>query len=149
MADVVFNPVSGVPFSGSLRMKDLGDTTYAPLSMAVAGPVPTLSLSAVSAVQNGLMLDNTGVRNNHSMVVIVSAGFSTGVVTLQGSQDNVNWFTLVIASNTGTSPAVAPPLTASNSFIYTATLTPVRYLRAAITTVIVGGTISAYVASAG
>lgn len=145
MADVVFNPVAGVPFSGGLRMVDCGDGTFAPMSVDIGGLVPVRSLNVVSATGAGVVLDNTGVRTNHSMVVVVSAGFTSGVVAFQGSQDNVNWFTLLTAANTG---GTAPPLTASGNFLYTATLTPIRFLRANITTVISGGTISAWVASA-
>jgi hypothetical protein len=151
MADIVFNPVAGVPFSGGTRMKDLGDGTFAPLSMAVAGPTPTLSLSAQSAVQSGAMLDNTGVRNNHSLVVTQTAAVTAGgIVQLWGSQDNVNWF-VVINNAASPGPVQVTTTTAGAVFtqIGTAVLTPIRYLRAQITTLIPGGTITAYVASAG
>jgi len=142
MADQVFNPVAGVPFSGGVRMKDLGDGTFAPLGVNISGLVPLQSLTNVSATGPGAVLDNTGVRNNHAMVVVSGAGVSGGVVTLQGSQDNVNWFVFT--------PTVLITVNAANNVfpIATATLTPVRYLRANITTIISGGTISAWVASA-
>jgi hypothetical protein len=144
MADITFNPVAGVPFSGPIIMKDCTGTggPYAPVSLGMAGFLPVQSLAAVSAIQNGTALDNQGVRNNHSIVVTTSAGVSAGVVALQGSQDGVNWITTALTSVT----------TAAATTTYLGTvvsLTPLRYLRAAITTTITGGTITAYVASAG
>ncbi len=142
MADVVFNPVAGVPFSGGLRMKDLGDGTFAPTSMNVSGFTPVTSLSAVSATGPGVALDNTGVRNNHNLVVNTSAGVSAGTVVLQGSQDGTNWFLF--------NPTISVSTTSANAtFVGTpATLTPVRFLRANVTVGITGGTITALVASA-
>jgi hypothetical protein len=151
MADIVFNPVAGAPFSGGVRMKDLGDNTFAPLSMSIAGFQPVASLVAQSAIQSGVMLDNTGVRNNHSLVVTCTAGVTAGgVVQLWGSQDNVNWFGVL--NNAATPVIVAITTTTAGvvvTNIATAVLTPIRYLRAQITTAISGGTITAYVASAG
>jgi hypothetical protein len=150
MADIVFNPIAGVPFSGGVRMKDLGDGTYAPISMGVAGFQPVLSISNQSALTNGTMLDNTGVRNNHSCMVITTGTVTTGgAVQLQGSQDNVNWVNLLGGS--GFQQGVIVPVSGtSTTWLGTAQLTPFRYIRAAITTVIPGGgTISAWIASAG
>jgi hypothetical protein len=157
MADITFNPVSGVPFSGGLLMKDCTGTgaVYAPTAMDVAGFIPVLSLNGVSATGPGLMLDNQGVRNNHSLVVTTSAGVSGGVVHLQGSQDGVNWVASTVASpglgftGTGTTGLPITTSTANTTFIGQAQLVPYRFLRAYITTVITGGTIIAYVASAG
>jgi hypothetical protein len=148
MADVIFNPVAGVPFSGGTRMKDLGDGTFAPLSMSVAGFQPVLSITTQSAALTaGTMLDNTGVRNNHSLVVVANGTVSSGTVQLQGSQDNVNWVNLLGGS--GFQQGVVSPTT-GGVFLGTAQLSPFRYIRAFIATVIAGGgTISAWVASAG
>lgn len=141
MADIIFNPVAGVPFSGGNRMVDCGDGTWAMIGMSLTGPPPTLSLSNVSAVGPGATVDNHGVRSNHSLVVVSGAGVSGGVVALQGSQDGTNWFnfTPAVTITTSTASTVFP--------IATGTLTPVRLLRANITTVITGGTISAWVSS--
>jgi hypothetical protein len=117
---------------------------YAPISLSVAGFVPLASLTAVSAIQNGVVLDNQGVRNNHSLVVTTSAGVSGGgPVIMQGSQDGVNWITAPLVS--------IGSLTTAATFLGTVvSLTPLRYLRAAIITAnITGGTITAYIASAG
>ena len=145
MADFTFNPVAGVPFSGPMVMKDSTGTggPFVPVSLGVAGFLPVASLTAVSAIQNGATLDNQGVRNNHSLTVTTSAGVSAGTVVLQGSQDGVNFF--------GFSPAVTISTTAASTTTLAtgATLTPVRFLRAVITATITGGTITAYVASAG
>lgn len=146
MADITFNPVAGVPFSGPLIMKDMTGAggPYAPVSLSVAGFVPLASLTAVSAIQNGLVLDNQGVRNNHSLVVTTSAGVSGGgPVIMQGSQDGVNWITAPLVS--------ISTLTTAATFLGTVvSLTPLRYLRAAIITApITGGTVTVYVASAG
>lgn len=146
MADIVYNPVAGAPFSGGLRMKDLGDGTFAPTSMNVSGLVPLQSLTNVSTTGAGTVLDNTGVRNNHSMIVVSGAGVSAGTVLLEGSQDNVNWFNLLGAGIVSTNAAntIFGPLVP----VTTATLTPVRFLRARVSVAITGGTISAWVASA-
>lgn len=141
MADVIYNPVAGVPFSGGTRMVDCGDGTYAPVGLGISGFLPVLSLNGVSATGPGAVLSNAGVRNNHSLVVTTSAGVSAGVVALEGSQDNVNWVFAPLSTVTANA--------ANRTFLGTAaTLTPFRYLRANITTVITGGTVIAYIASA-
>jgi hypothetical protein len=140
MADIVFNPVAGVPFSGGLRMHDCGDGSFAPTGLSISGLSPVASLTNVSATGPGAVLDNTGVRNNHSLTITSGAGVASGAVKLEGSQDNVNWFQLI-------APVTAPAAGATTNTI--ASLTPVRYLRANITTIIGGGTVTALVASAG
>jgi hypothetical protein len=72
-------------------------------------------------------------------VVVAGAGVSAGVVVLQGSLDGVNWYT--ISSLTLTVPGVFPLPPPSPPI-------PARYVRAAITTIITGGTISAQVDAA-
>jgi hypothetical protein len=152
MADVLYNPVAGVPFQGTLLMKDMTGTggPYAPISLSVAGYVPLLSISAQSSIQSGVVMDNQGVRNNHSLVITQSAGIgSGGVVQLWGSQDGVNFFGIL---NNAAAPAIVALTTtavAGLSQIGTAILSPIRYLQARITTTIPSGTITAYVASAG
>jgi hypothetical protein len=143
MADQIFNALAGVPPPGPTRWKDVGDGTFAPVSVGIAGNLPLLSLSAVSVTGPGAVLDNTGVRNNHSMFVTTSAGVSGGVVALQGSQDGVNFVNLPGTSTITTSAANTTSIVSPTSLI------PVRYLRANITTAITGGTVTAYIASAG
>ena len=145
MADITFNPVSGVPFSGPTLMKDCTGTggPYAPLSLSIAGYVPLVSLTAVSAIGAGAVMDNQGVRNNHSLVVVTSGTVNGGTVQLQGSQDGVNYVNLLAS-------AIAPLSATATVWASTAQLTPVRFLRAnVITTITGGGTITATVASAG
>jgi hypothetical protein len=150
MADVIYDRLSGIPPEQGLLTKQMPDGSFAPVNMGIAGLTPVLSLSAQSAVSTaGVMLDNVGVRNNHSIVVITAGTVSGGTVQLQGSQDNVNWSNLLAT-------ALAPLSTAGQLggqlgvWLATANLTPFRFLRAFIATAITGGgTISAYVASAG
>lgn len=142
MADITFNPVAGVPFSGPILMKDQTGAggPYVPISMTLSGPLPVQSIvPGTSATGRGSVLDNQGVRNNHNLVVTSSAGVSGGIVALQGSQDNVNWVTLVSTSALGASATVT----------VVTSLTPFRYICANITTIISGGTVTAYIASAG
>jgi adhesin HecA-like repeat protein len=144
MPDVVYDHLSGVlPQQGMLK-KAMPDGSFAPVSMGIAGFAPLLSLSAVSAVGPGSVLDNVGVRSNHSTVVNTNGTVTTGGgVQLQGSQDNVNWANLLTT-------AINPVSGTATVYSGTATLTPFRFLRAAVTLVIPGGgTVSAWVASAG
>lgn len=108
-----------------------------PVTVVETGqPTPTTSLAAQSAVQNGTVQDDGGMRAHHTLVVTTSAGVSAGTVVLQLSQDNVNWFTGVTISTS----------TANN--VYAVDVTGAfRYSRAAITTSITGGTITATIAS--
>jgi hypothetical protein len=152
MADITYNPVAGVPFSGSLVMKDMTGAggPYAPISLGIAGFLPVLSLSAVTAASTaGAVLDNQGVRNNHSLMVITSGTVTSGTLQLQGSQDNVNWVNLLGGS--GFQQGLISPVSGtSTTWLGTAQLTPFRYLRGFIVSTIGGGgNISAYVASAG
>jgi hypothetical protein len=106
----------------------------------VTGGVPQQSLlnqSATTAV--GGVLDNGAARANHSLFVVSGAGVSAGVVTLQGSNDGVNWFSTAATVTTAA---------ASSTFAVGLTAFPFQFVRAAITTIITGGTITATVASA-
>jgi hypothetical protein len=113
----------------------------------VVATTPLLSLnaqSATTAVPN--VLDNGAVKLNHTAFIIAGAGVSAGAVTLQVSNDNVNW-TLTAANFvptlTGASVALAAPGVYGVTFSY-----PAQYVRASITTTITGGTVTVYVASA-
>ena len=100
------------------------------------GLPPIASLSAVSAVGAGTVLDGLAVRQNAVMTVTTSSGVSAGDVQLEGSLDGVNFFNLGSAVST---------TSASTTTQVTATAALVRYVRAAVTTAITGGTISASV----
>lgn len=148
MVDIIYDPGSGVSFGFRQRAKDMGDGSVALVTLGVDGFPPFASLSGVSATGPGLAMDNVGVRNNHSVVVTTSAGVSGGVVNLEGSQDGVNWVKLL--PTTGTAPLTQVTVSAANTtYLGIAQLSPFRFLRANITTIITGGTITAWVASAG
>lgn len=91
------------------------------------------TLTAASAVSNGTTVDFGAAKQCITLVVTASAGVSAGVVALQVSQDNTNFYshtTTVTTSAPGVSQVTIP----SVAF---------RYARGAITTTITGGTVSA------
>lgn len=99
------------------------------------------SLLNIGATGPGTAFDMINCRNNHTMVVTSGAGVSAGVVQLQGSLDGTNWFNMLGTSSVTTNAASTtfPPVHIVNS--------AVRFLRANITTIITGGTITAVVGS--
>jgi hypothetical protein len=151
MADVIYDKGSGIPPEQGGLYKNMPDGSFAQVGLAIAGFAPLQSLTAVSTVQNGLVMDNVGVRNNHSIVVVANGTVTGGgPVQLQGSQDGVNWINLLIGTGVFapvTPAGPGPP----NVFLGIAQLTPFRFLRAAIITgsITGGGTISAWISSAG
>jgi hypothetical protein len=107
-----------------------------------SGVAPVVSLAGKSATSSvPVVLDGTVVRTNATMVVTSSSGVSAGAVTLQGSLDGTNWFALGSAVSTSSASTTFTPV------VQTGVL--VRYVRAAITTTITGGTISAVVGLSG
>jgi hypothetical protein len=97
------------------------------------GMPPVVSLTAQSTVQNGSVLDGLCVRANAALAVTTSAGTTGGVVALQGSLDGTNFY------------ALGSPVTTSTASTTTAVLVQnayARYIRAAITTAIAGGTVT-------
>ena len=126
--DGTIDALAGVPSFGEIAL---------PVN---AGSATLVSLGAVSALGAGAVLDNGAARSNHCLVVESSAGVTAGAVQLEGSLDNVNWYDLGAAVSTDAASTVFPPV-----FVTGAT----RYLRAAITTAITGGTVSASVVSSG
>jgi len=104
------------------------------------GLPPIVSLSAVSAVGAGAVLDGLAVRQNAVMAVTASAGVASGDVQLEGSLDGVNFFNLGSAVST---------TTASTTTAVTVTNALVRFVRAAITTVIAGTETSTVTVSVG
>jgi hypothetical protein len=105
------------------------------------GVAPVVSLSGKSATSSTpVVLDGLSLRTVATMVVTTSSGVSAGAVQLQGSLDSVNWVNLGSAvSTTAASTSTQVSVTAANA----------RYFRAAITTTITGGTISASVGCSG
>lgn len=108
-----------------------------PLPVAVgAGPVTSLSAATTG---NGTALNGGAPHSNHVMVATTSSGVSAGAVQLQGSLDNVAWVSL------------GSPLTcavASTTSAQAQTAQPYQYLRAVVTTTVVGGTVTVLIAQA-
>ena len=106
----------------------------------VSATSPLVSLTAQSATTAvPAALDNGAAKANHSLFVVSGTGVSAGVVTLQGSNDGVNWFSTATTVTTNA---------ASTAFAAGLANFPFQYVRAAITTTITGGTVTATVASA-
>lgn len=104
-----------------------------------APPQPLTSLPAGStALGGGVALDNGYPRNNHSLIVVSSAGVAAGAVQLAGSHDGQNYGLIGTAINTNAGGVVGASSATG----------PFRYVRAQITTAIAGGSITASVASA-
>lgn len=103
------------------------------------GTTPVASFVAASAVSNGSVLAGGVVRLNHAMVVVASAGVSAGAVKLQGSLDGINWFDMPATSSV--------TLTTPGTSLITPPACPAAYVRAAITTLVTGGTVGVMVGS--
>lgn len=109
------------------------------LPVATGVPVVTSLAAGTSATGAGTALNGNLPHNNHTLVVLTSAGVTAGAVQLQGSLDNVNWFNLGSALSTTAATTVYSVSVAN---------TPFQYIRANVTSTITGGTITAWVASA-
>lgn len=103
------------------------------------GGKPFKSVAAGVAIANGATWDNGSCRIAHNVVAITSAGVSAGGVQLQGSLDGVNWYPL---------GAALPTAAASTVFQQAVTAIPSRFIRANISTLVVGGTVDVWVGSA-
>jgi hypothetical protein len=104
------------------------------------GTTPFTSLLAQSAVGDGLVMVGGAVRLNHAMWIVPTAGVTAGAVQFQGSLDNVNFVNL------------GEPVTVTGPFSGLTQPSPIlgqplQYLRAAVTTAIVGGSVTVLVAS--
>lgn len=93
--------------------------------------VASTTLSAQSATGAGTVVDFGSGKQSITLAVTASAGVSAGVVALEVSQDNTNWFV------TNGSALTAPGVTS------TTVNGAWRYARGDVTTAIVGGTVSA------
>jgi hypothetical protein len=134
--------VSGVSAPISISITQGGQTA----NIAVPGPnlgaglvtttgtlVPSISLNALTAVGPGVVADFGSAKANVSMVFTATAGVAAGAVALEVSHDNSSWF------RTGT-PVTLVASTTNNIAI---SGNAFRYARAAITTTVTGGTVSA------
>jgi hypothetical protein len=83
---------------------------------------------------------NTAARLNHLAAVTVSSEVTGGEVALRGSLDSENWFVI-------STPETLNDTDASTTVPITATAA-VQFVRAAVATAIVGGTVSVLVVSA-
>jgi hypothetical protein len=111
-----------------------------PAEEDATGTVAFTSLSAQSAVGNGLTMVGGAARLNHAMWIVPTAGVTAGAVQLQGSLDNVNFVNL------------GEPVTVTGPFSGLTQPSPIlgqplQYLRAVIATAIVGGSVTVLVAS--
>jgi hypothetical protein len=100
------------------------------------GMPPLQSLNAVSAVGAGTVLDGLACRATAVLQVNTSAGVSAGDVQLEGSLDGATFFNLGSAVST-TAASTASTVVVANCFV--------RFVRAAVTTSITGGNVSAWV----
>jgi len=110
-----------------------------PISVYTLGMEPAVSLAGVSAVGAGTALDGAVVRSTAVMSTTASAGTTAGAVQLEGSLDNANWVNL--GSAVSTTAAGTTQTVVSNAYA--------RYVRAAVTTAITGGTVTVSVGVAG
>jgi hypothetical protein len=92
-----------------------------------------VTINALTAVGPGVVVDFGAAKANISAVFTTTAGISAGAVALEVSQDNSNWFRTGSPA-TLTASAVSNIAISGNAF---------RYARGAITTTVVGGTVSA------
>lgn len=91
------------------------------------------TFSGASALSNGTTAAMGSAKSNISMVITAGAGVSAGVVALEVSQDNTNWY-----RHTTTVTLTAPGVTqiTMSGFAF-------RFARGVITTAITGGTVGA------
>lgn len=103
------------------------------LQVATGTLLSNNTLTAASATGAGSTVDLGSARANITLAVTSSAGVSAGVVALEVSQDNTNWFrsTTTVTTN------------AASTVFQTSLVGAWRYARANITTTITGGTVSA------
>lgn len=110
------------------------------MAFSNVGVPPYQALSGASAANAQGVLDNGIARAYHTLTVTSGTGVSAGVVAIELSQDNVNWY----------APASNSVTTSAASTVYSVTVGPLpfEFVRARISTGITGGTVSAYLASA-
>lgn len=92
-----------------------------------------VTINALTAAGPGVVVDFGSAKANVSAVFTTTAGISAGAVALEVSQDNINWFRT----------ATPVTLTASSVINIAISGNAFRYARGAITTTVVGGTVSA------
>lgn len=98
------------------------------------------SLTNVSAVSTGSVVDGATVRSTAVLAVTTGTGVSAGAVQLQGSLDGQNWFNVGSAVTTSAA-STTTQLVADSAYA--------QYFRASITTAIVGGKVWACIGVSG
>lgn len=93
--------------------------------------ISSTTLTAQSATGVGTVADFGSAKQHVTIAVTAGAGVSAGVVSLEVSQDNTNWF--ATAGGALTAPGVTST-TVTGAW---------RYARGNVTTTITGGTVSA------
>jgi hypothetical protein len=114
-----------------------------PQSLQGQGPFVTLSNATTGATG----VDFGEPVSTVEFEILASAGVSAGAITLEISEDNVNWFAPATASIVSLSAVTAAnpyTLVASTNALFGIGPTgiAVRYARARISTTVVGGTVS-------
>jgi hypothetical protein len=104
------------------------------------GPVQSLvGKSATSSVP--AVFDAGTVRPSATLVVTTSTGVSAGAVALSASMDSINWWLVPSGSITTSAASTTSQVTSTSAYA--------RFFRAAVTTTVTGGTVTAWVAAAG
>lgn len=110
---------------------------------SVEGQNASTSLPAGSgaATVTGSVADCGAIYLNTVAVVTATAALSAGAIEIEGSLDNINWYPVRTSIPFG-------DFTVAGVKVY-ANVVPCRYIRSRISTILVGGTISAVVGAAG
>lgn len=110
------------------------------MALANVGFPAQLVITAAAAINTAGSFDFGAAHNYHSLFVVAGTGVSAGIVAIELSNDNTNWF----APTSNTTGAMGAP------GVYSVTVGPLpfEFARARISTAITGGTITAYIATA-
>lgn len=126
-----------VKISNGTATADLAPTSPSALGNSLLVSTGTLAasttLNAASSISSGTVVDYGSARSNFTLVVVASAGVSAGVVAIEVSQDNTNFYRHTTTVTTS-APGVSQITMTGFAF---------RYARGAITTAITGGTVTA------
>lgn len=133
---------------GAVTLTDGTDTALITGSgeQLVAFASPQSVYSGNASVVTSLSAATTGTGTTADMGLVIphcimqvtaSADLTAGVVDLEGSLDNTNWFQIVTSGDLGTAFSAA----GTKAYIPSA-VTPARYLRARVTTNVTGGNIT-------
>jgi hypothetical protein len=99
--------------------------------------VQSIPAGSTATTTTPVALDNGLPRSVHTAVCTAASGTTGGIVTLEVSQDGVNWFKTAMATLTAAGVTVT---TVNGAY---------RFVQAAITTTVTGGSVGVTVHSAG